>query len=188
MAIQFQLFSLSNVLTSFQNLGFFQLLFPFLLALAIIYGVLSKVASDWLPKSARGLVSIIISFFVMLFAAQNPAIVGFYTILGGVGLIIASVALVLIVLMGMVGLNFKELWKEGKGKHWLAVLVIVFILFLLFSGFTGAAGLINLPSFITGSDFWGIIIFIIILALVFWWLKSDDEGGGHGGKPAAAAH
>ena len=187
MAIQFQLFNIANVLTSFQNLGFFQLLFPFLLALAIIYGVLSKVATTWLPKSARGLISIILSFFVMLFAAENPAIVGFYTLLGGAGLIIASVILILIVLMGMVGLNFGELWdkKKSGSRHWIAFLGIIIILFLLFTGFVGTSSFfINLPSFVTGSDFWAIIVFIIIIALVFWWLGKDESEGGGGAKPA----
>ena len=186
MAILFQF--LPNVVTSLQNLGFFQLLFPFLLALAIIYGVLSAVAKEWLPKSARGLISIVLGFFVMLFAANNPSIVTFYEFLGGTGLIIASVILVLIVLMGMVGLRFDQLWKKDSGsRHWIGFLALIIILFLLFSGFTGGSwfgNIFNFPSLgIGASDFWAIIVFLVILALVFWWLGKDENGEEKKPKP-----
>ncbi len=182
MAILFQAlpFSMQGLLQTFQNLGFFQLLFPFLLSLAIIYGVLSAVAGKgekaWLPKSARGLIAIIISFFAMLFAAQNPSLVDFYTFLGGTGIIIASVILILIILLGMLGLRFEDLWDKSKtgARHWVGVLAIVVIILVFFFGVLGSTTF-GLPSWITSNDLWSIIVFIIILALVFWWLGKEDS-------------
>ena len=51
------------------SLGFFQFLFPFLLALAIIYGLLTFALKDRLPKSAMALISLILAFFVMIYSS-----------------------------------------------------------------------------------------------------------------------
>ena len=72
-----------TILGSWTQLGFFQYLFPFLLALAIMYGILKWATGDRLGKSSTALISLILSFFVMLFAGSNPQIVGFLTLVSG---------------------------------------------------------------------------------------------------------
>ena len=83
------------------SLGFFQFLFPFLLALAIFYGLLRWALPDQLPNSATGLVSLILAFFVMLFASANPGIVEFFKDISGWALIAGTGILFLVILLGL---------------------------------------------------------------------------------------
>lgn len=165
------------------NLGFFQFLFPFLLALAIFYGILKWAFGEQkIPNSAIGLISLILAFFVMLFASANPGIVQFLTNISGSGLIVGTGILFLIILLGLTGFNLKDITKKDAttGHKVLALLILAIILILFF----GAGSSVILPSVFVGSDFWTIVFFIIILAIVLWFLgKKDDEGGGKGGKP-----
>src|SRR4030042_3663966 len=92
-----------NLFVTMQNLGMFQYLFPFLLALAIFYGILFWAMGERLKKGPTALISIILAFFVMLYANINPMIVGFFTTLGGTTLIIASGLVVIAIFLGLAG-------------------------------------------------------------------------------------
>jgi len=163
---------LQQMLQNMQYMGFFLYLFPFLLALAIFYGVLSWTMPDRLPKSARGLVSIIIAFFVMLYSSWNVWIVTFFAEFFGAGLVIACGILVVAILLGLAGFKIEGLF-EGKAK-WIFVFAIIIIAILIFYG-AGAGWLIPIPYWSTSSELWTVVLFIIILALAMWWLGSEGE-------------
>lgn len=163
---------LETMLQNLVNMEFFQLLFPFLLALAIIYGLLRYALKDQLPKSAAGLISIIIAFFVMLFSSWNAWVYVFLTNISGVWLMIASVMLFLVLLLGIVGISFKDL-TEKLWLKWLVALVIIFIIIMAFFGATT----FGIPYWMAWNDFWTIIFFVVILAIVMYFF-SKGEGGG----------
>ncbi|MBI4020644.1 MAG: hypothetical protein HY369_00205 [Candidatus Aenigmarchaeota archaeon] len=169
-----------QMLSNMVSLGFFQFLFPFLLALAIFYGVIKFAAGDRLPKSAAGLVSLILAFFVMLFASVNPGIVSFLQNISGAGLVAGTGILFLIILLGLLGFKTETIFAPS-GWKWIFVLFIVAAALLIFFG--AGAGFL-LPSASISSDWWTIIFFIVILAVVMFFLR--DEGSGGGAKPAAA--
>lgn len=162
-----------NIVQNMQDLGFFLYLFPFLLALAIFYGVLKFVLGDKLPNSVIGLVSIIFSFFVMLYSSWNNMIVTFFANLGGMGLIVGSGLLFIIILLGLTGFKIHEVFS-GTLSKWAFVLTIIFIGILIFFG-AGAGWLIKLPYWSTTEEFWTVIFFIIIIALVVWWFGSEGK-------------
>ncbi len=181
-AVLFQ-FGLSNVVFSLERLGFFQLLFPFLLSLAIVYGVLSWAAKDRLGgKSPVALISIVISFFVMLYAATNSFIVTFLTQFSGVTLIASVGILFLIIVLGMIGVQFKDIFEMGeKGKfNWLKMLIILVVVFIVLSFFFGSSGFFP-PGFLINNDFWTVVFFIIVLVVAVKFLGGEDA------KPAAPA-
>jgi hypothetical protein len=165
-----------TLVQNMSRIGFFQFLFPFLLALAIVYGLLSWALKDQLPKSARALIALIAAFFVMLYSSWNVMVVTFFANLFGPFLAVAVGLLVIVMLFAIVGFDVKTL-TTGKYSKWLLVLLIVFIGIVLFFG-AGAAWLINVPGFAIGSDFWTVIFFIIILAVVMFWLSQESGGGG----------
>lgn len=177
------LFQFWPMLNNMQSMGFFQYLFPFLLALAIIYGVLEKYGKDILPKSARGLVSIVVAFFVMLYSGINMQIVNFFTAMSGSLLIIGSVLLFGLILLGIVGFDIKRLTddKENKKTKWVWILGIIGILIIAAYG-AGIDKLIQIPSFAGSSNFTTMIFFVIIIALVLWWMGDEDKGSGGGEK------
>jgi hypothetical protein len=172
------------LIQNMSRLGFFQFLFPFLLALAIVYGLLKWAMGDRLPKSAIGVISLIIAFFVMLYSSWNVMIVNFFAELSGTWLIIATGILFIIILLAMVGFKIENIFS-GKYSKWVLALLVIFIGIVIFFG-AGGAWFINVPGWTISSDFWTIIFFIIILAIVIFWLGqeggSKEAAGGAGGK------
>jgi hypothetical protein len=158
------------------SLGFFQFLFPFLLSLAIIYGVLNWGAGDKIGKSAAGLIALILSFFVMLFASANPGIVQFLQNISGAGLVAGTGILFLVILLGLLGVKTSDVFKT-EGWKFVFVLIIIIAVLVIFFG-AGAGALI--PGITIPSDWWTILFFIVILAIVLWFL-----GGGKAEKTSS---
>ncbi|MFH1364315.1 MAG: hypothetical protein ABIH52_01535 [Candidatus Aenigmatarchaeota archaeon] len=173
------------MLQNLQNMGFFLYLFPFLLALAIFFGILTYAAGDKMPKSAISLISIILAFFVMLYASWNVALVSFFANLSGAGLVIGSGIIFLIILFGLLGFKTEDLFKGDKSK-WVFILVIIVIAILIFFAAGGAQfGLI--PSWASNSEFLTIVFFVIIIALAMWFMgggEKDKSGGAPSGGNA----
>ncbi len=157
------------------RLGFFQFLFPFLLALAIVYGLLSWALREQLPRSVRGIIALIIAFFVMLYSSWNVMIVNFFANLSGMWLVAATGILFIVILLALTGQKPQDL-LQGKTAKWVTVLVIVFIGILIFFG-AGAGWLLSIPGFVANTDFWTILFFIVILAIVIFWLGQEEGGG-----------
>lgn len=164
-----------NLVISMQNLGMFQYLFPFLLALAIFYGVLMWAIGDRVKKGPIGLISIVLGFFVMLYANTNPMIVGFFSMLGGMTLIVASGILVIAILLGLVGFKFQEVFK-GDYSKWILVFAIIIIGLIIYFG-AGGGYLVNMPAFFISSDFTAVIIVIVIIAVAMWFMTRGEGGG-----------
>ena len=169
------LFQFSDMLQNLQNMGIFLYLFPFLLALAIFYGLFSTALKDKMERSAISLLSIVLAFFVMLFSSWNPTIVTFFAQLSGVGLIVGSGLLFLILIFAMVGFKITDLFMKDGKPRWPAVLIMVFIFALIFFG-AGAGSFIPLPSWSGSSELWTAIFFIVIIALAMWWMGGKSEG------------
>ncbi len=167
------------LLQNMSRLGFFQFLFPFLLALAIVYGLMSWALKDRLPKSATGVIALIVAFFVMLYSSWNSMIVSFFANLSGMWLVVATGLLFIVILLAIVGFDVKTL-TEGKTTKWVLVLLLVFIGIVMFFG-AGGAWLVNIPGWTMSSDFWTVLFFIVILAIVIFWLGQE---GNKGGAPA----
>src|SRR4030066_401761 len=108
-----------NLVINMQNLGMFQYLFPFLLALAIFYGVLMWAMGDRIKKGPVGLISIVLAFFVMLYANINPMIAGFFAMLGGTTLIVASGILVIAIFLGLAGFKLQDVFSGTYSKWFL---------------------------------------------------------------------
>ncbi|MCJ7816547.1 MAG: hypothetical protein MUP55_01695 [Candidatus Aenigmarchaeota archaeon] len=167
-----------TLVSNLQQMGAFQFLFPFLLALAIFYGVLSYAMQDKIKKGPVGLISIVLAFFVMLFAATNPQIVPFLAILSGTTGMVATGILMIVVLLGLAGFKISDVFKEGYAR-WALVLVLIGIGILLFMG---AGGSNIMPSVFISPDITTAIIVILIIGLAMYFMT--HEGGE---KPAAPA-
>lgn len=169
------------LIQNMSRLGFFQFLFPFLLALAIVYGLMTWALKNQLPKPARGIISLIIAFFVMVYSSWNVMIVNFFVTISGQFLVVATGILFIVILLAFTGMRPEDLMKGEKTK-WIIVLLIVFIGIVIFFG-AGAAWLINIPGWTASSDFWTILFFVVIMAVVLFWFGQEE--GKSGGAPAA---
>jgi hypothetical protein len=170
------------MLTSLLNMDFFQILFPFLLALAIFYGVLKMVLKEKLGNGPIGLISIILAFFVMLYARTVPI---YLTITAGAGsvLAIACVILFLLILLGLFGISLDNL-KDKDKKSWFGIIVALIIIFVIVAGLWGTNIFMGLPWFVGYTDVWTIILFVIIIAIC-WHIMNSGEGGDKDKEKAA---
>jgi len=165
---------LAQMIQNLQSMGIFLYILPFLLALAIFYGVISMVFKEKIQKSAMALISIVLAFFVMLYSNMNPAIVGFLASLSGSGLLLASGFLVAAIVMGLAGFDLKSLFVGEKGPRWASILIMVFVLVLVFLG-AGAGSLIPIPSLVGSSELQAAIFFIVVIALAMWWMTRPEQ-------------
>jgi len=163
------------------QMGFFQFLLPFLLILAVVYGVIRFAAPDKFEKSAASLISIVIAFFFLNYSGNvGLSMATFFTNIFGGGAIVLTGILVVLILLGLLGIKFSGeggLTSGDKGK-WIFSAFIIFVGFLIFLG-AGGANVLQLPSNIlgvAGDDVFTIIFFIIILALAMWWMSRDNGG------------
>jgi hypothetical protein len=182
-----------QMLTTLVNMDFFQVLFPFLLALAIFYGVLMWALGEKLKKGPVGLISIVMAFFVMLFAKQIPGLAWFLTLGSGTILAIASVVIFIIVILALLGIKFSDIWTGDK-KNWTLIIIVIIVIYIVLASVVGYIPGVSLylPWFLNYQDIWTIVIFVIILALVLHFLTR--EGGAAkpaenaGGRPPAAGN
>jgi hypothetical protein len=165
-----------TIVQNMQQMGFFQYLFPFLLSLAILYGLLQWALGDKIKsKSALGLVSLILSFFVMLFVSANPGIVTFLMNISGYWLIVGCGLLFVIVLLGFVGIKAEsDFITKSKYGQWTLLLVVVLIGILIFFG-AGGQALIGMPSWAFSSELWTIVFFVVILAIVLLMMGGEEK-------------
>jgi len=162
-----------TLVMNMQSMGLFQFLFPFLLALAIFYGILEFALKDRVKKGPIGLISVVMAFFVMLFAASNPMIVGFFSMLGGTTLIVASGILVIMIFIGLAGFELKTIFGKGY-MMWFFVFAIILIGLIVFFG-AGGGYFFNVPSFFISSDFTTVIIVILIIAAAMYFMTHEGE-------------
>ena len=163
---------LFSFLSTLQQIGIYQFLFPFLLALAIFYGTLMYALGDKLKKGPVGLISIVLAFFVMLFAATNPQIVPFLAVLTGTTGMVAVGVLMIVVLLALAGFKLDTLFGGSHAK-WVLALVLIGIGILLFMG---AGGNTILPSIFISSDITAGIIVIAIIAIAMWFMTRGEGG------------
>ena len=170
----------NTIINTLGNLGVFVFVLPFLLALAVFYGVLHYVFGDKMPKSAIGMISLVMAFFVMLYASWNPAILSFLTNLTGATLIIGSGVLIIAILLGIIGFKVDMLTdKEYAGRgRWVFILALLVIGILVFFGAGGGVLGLVMPNFANNGTFLTAVFVIIVLALAVWWLASEEESKG----------
>ncbi len=162
-----------TMLTSLVGMDFFSVLFPFLLALAIFYAILTWAAKDRLGKGPIGLISIILAFFVMLYAKQIPGLAQLLTMGSGWTLAIASIIIFIIIIFGLFGIKLEEM----KNK-WVEVIIVLVVVYIIVAWLWGGAlpgFFVGLPWLTNNTDIWSIILFIVIIAIAWHFLSREEK-------------
>lgn len=180
-----------QMLTNLVQMDFFQVLFPFLLALAIFYGVLKWGAKldEKMGKGPTALVSIILAFFVMLYAKSIPGLSWMLAMASGSTLAIAVVLLFVIIILGLFGFGIKDI---GERKNWFGLLIALIVVYAIVVSLWGvnisALGNLGIP-YIGGADLWTIILFLVIIGIAWHFMTKEEHkpatpaGGAGGGRP-----
>ncbi len=169
-----------TMVQNMQRMEFFQYLFPFLLAFALLYGLMQYVFGKEKLGGSRvhALIAIVLAFFVMLYSSYNTWLYTFLTSASGVWLGFATVVLMLVLVLALAGVNIHDLLGDEKNK-WIKYLVVLIIIYLVLMAILGQGGLFSsyLPYWLTGSDLWTVVFVIIIIGVVFWFVGGEDKGG-----------
>ena len=149
----------------------FQLVLLWLLTLAVVYGVLSHVE---IPKSisARGVISIVAAFMVLLAAAGTQAAMFISN------LITASILVAFGLIIAMIFLEITGT-KVG-GEHIFAKYPQFFgaaILILLIAIFVGLGGLnlVHIPMVTLSGSILAILLFLAVMVITIWALVRETD-------------
>ena len=179
-----------TMVQNMQRMEFFQYLFPFLLAFALLYGLMQYVFGEKKLGGQRvhALIAIVLAFFVMLYSSYNTWLYTFLTGASGIWLAFATIVLLLVLVLALAGVNVHDLLGDEKNK-WIKYLVVLIIIYIALMAILGQGGLFSsyLPYWLTGSDLWTVVFVVIIIAIVFWFVGGSDkksEGGEEKPKPS----
>lgn len=149
----------------------FQLVLLWLLTLAVVYGILSHLE---LPKSitARGVISIVSAFMVLLAAAGSQA-ANFIS-----NLITSSILVAFGLMIAMIFLEITG--TKSGGEHIFAKhpkffgMALIILAILIFIG-AGGLSLLNIPVFALSDPLIAIIFFLLIMVASIWILIKEGD-------------
>jgi hypothetical protein len=161
---------IETMITGLRDAGF-QLVLLWLLTLAIVYGVLSHIE---LPKSitARGVISIVAAFMVLLAAAGTQA-ANFIS-----NLMTSSILVAFGLLMAMIFLEITG--TKASGEHIFAKhpkffgAAIIILAILIFIG-SGGLTFLNIPLIAVSDGSVAIIFFLIVMVASIWILIKEGD-------------
>ena len=162
-----------SLLDQWENMGVFNVLFPFLLVFAITFAVLEKLAIFQGKRQINGIVAAVLGILVV----RNQYIVGLINrFLPNVSLFMI-VILMFLLLIGIFAGDSKIFRGSLLGLS--AVISLIFVVWSLSSDFVGEK--FGLPDWLYGLDEQtkSAILFIGIFVVVIW-LVTRDSGGGSG--------
>ncbi len=161
---------IEELIVNLRAIGF-QLVLLWLLTLAVVYGILSHLE---LPKSitARGVISIVSAFMVLLAAAGSQA-ADFIS-----NLITSSVLVAFGLMIAMIFLEITG--TKAGGEHIFAKhpkffgMALIILAILIFIG-AGGLGLLNIPVFALSDPLIAIIFFLLIMVASIWILIKEGD-------------
>jgi hypothetical protein len=169
-AFAMELNPIESMIVTLRDAGF-QLVLLWLLTLAVVYGILSHLE---LPKSltARGVISIVSSFLVLVAAAGTMA-ASFLSNLATSAIVVAFGLIVTMIFLEIT--NTKVGGEHIFAKHpkfFAAALIIIAILV-----FVGAGGMsfIAIPAIAISTPIAAIGVFLIVMMASVWILTKEGE-------------
>ncbi|MCK5233677.1 MAG: hypothetical protein KAJ91_02560 [Candidatus Aenigmarchaeota archaeon] len=120
-----------SMMGNLNHVGAFDIFMPWLLFLAIIYAIISKHEVFGKEVSVQGVISILLSFFMVNYALPPYFLTNLFGIMG----MFVAGGVVLIVLLGMAGIKFGDLF--GEGNKTVLAFAIAIIAVLIFIGVGG---------------------------------------------------
>ena len=182
--------TLSNALGFLKDFGFFDVILPFLLVFAVIFGILEKtkilgeekIAGELYPKSN---INAIVAFVIAMLVVAATKIVDALT------LALPRVALLMVVSLSfllMIGIFMAPGGVYEKlEKRWLALLMVIMFIavILIFLSVIPANekeswlefGFNYVVDYWTGAVVGSIVLFILVIWSIIWITKREEKKG-----------
>ena len=117
---------LDILIGNLRYLGFYDFFLPFVLFVAIIYGLLSKTETISDEPSLNGIIAISVSFFIINYTPLGM----FFSSLFGLASIVLAGLLVLLLFGGMFGIELDDVFSGNKAAVGIGLLLLTIIVFL----------------------------------------------------------
>lgn len=155
----------------------YNIIFPWVISFAIIFGLLMKTAIFGDGKDARGvsgLIALAIGFFVSAYSPWGSTIGGFFIASSGTLMMFLMVILGLLLIIGLINPDYlKEYLSGPKGLIYLVALVL--IAWALLGGWLG--GGISFYALIK-QDIFALAIILAVVGAMWWFVMQGDDGDG----------
>jgi len=171
----------TTMVSNLNQLGFYGFVLPWLLVFGVTYGILEK--SKLLNKKAAGIVSLAVAFFVTAYTGIGSFFIG----LSGVGAMVITAALIVVMFFALVTPPTPKEEKEtiyaqrfGKIEWVLFFGAVALILAWLVGGET-------LTGISLSNEAWAAILVIVVIGFAVWLIsgggkKGEKTSSGGGGQ------
>ncbi|MFB6088214.1 MAG: hypothetical protein ABEK36_00365 [Candidatus Aenigmatarchaeota archaeon] len=161
--------ALKEWVQSLENFGFFAYILPWLLTLAIVYGILEHYDMPK-SKSARGVISIVAAFMVLPAGSLiQPFLIGIVKnlIVVAVGIL---VAIIFVELLGYKAGGNENIFEKHPREFGIVLIIIAILVFV------GAGGLEMLGfEFQASENLITLLFFLAFLAIGVWWITAEED-------------
>ncbi len=169
-----------NMILSLQEMGFIDVVLPFLLIFTIVFAVMEKtklLGEDKKVKKYSAIIAMVLAFSVVVPHVTGHYFYGFDAVviindaLPQIGLLIVSLVMMLLTVGLWTGKRPKG--NKGIGPWFMAASLLLIILI-----FMGSIGWSNMPSWlfkIFNSDLLAPIVAILVIGVVLSFIVSDDS-------------
>jgi len=180
---------LDNAVQFLRDFGFFNVVLPFLLVFAIVFGVLEKSKlfgvekidrTDYPRRNLNAIVAFCVAFFVV--AAAN--------ITGVIQATIPQIAFVLVVIISflllfgsLIGEEQMNLWEKSKGLRYTFITAIFVAMALILLGGFGLLG--GILDYVVGNFSGTVVtsvILVVVIVLAMWFISKKPKPKTSGGE------
>ena len=159
--------AIGDMLSQWEQAGFFTYLLPFLLIFALVYGILDRVEIFKTNKSINGIIALVVGLMALQFPMVSQFFAEIFPRLG----IALSIILVMMIILGLF------LDKEEKGiTNWILLGIVAIILVIVL---VSTAGTLGWSSGWWWSENWpmvaGVVFILAVLGIIVGSASSDKE-------------
>ncbi len=172
--------NLRDAIYLFDDMGFMDILIPFILVFTIVFAILQK--TEILGKGRKNfnvvialcMGLIVVVGHVLRWFGQPDAVDIMTSALPNISILLVAIVMFLL-LIGLLG--GKASWMGGSLSGWIAVIsaIIVLIIFGRSAGWWVNGGWPSWLSFMEDSQTQALIIIILIFGIVIWFITKDDK-------------
>lgn len=162
--------------TTLKAMGFYDFVLPWLLAFAMVFGILQTVKifkkGDASNTSVDAVIGLVVAFYLTLFTPYSGFLSSFFSKLFGSSIIVLSGVLVLLMFIGIFGFKSETLFHGTKAKMAVVALALVLAGGLFINANVGvfSFGGTNFDS----GEIMTFLVFFGIIAAVIWFVVKGD--------------
>jgi hypothetical protein len=176
----------ANAITFLNTLGFLDVVLPFILVFAILFGILEKTKvlgidkvdkEEYTKKSLNSLVAVCVAFFVV----ASPQLVPIINQALAQVIILLLIVVFYMILIGVFYSNSEDVFLQGGWRRGFMVALLIGIVLIFINAIPMADGtsvLVWFYTFVTGNvdaGYMSAVVLLLGIALIVWYLSREPK-------------